>query len=153
MQYKFSFTDIGEGVAEGEVVRWFVKEGDIIRKDAPLVSVLTDKANRRNPFPQVRKDPAYSHPGKARVQGRRYARYDRGGRRYGSRPAPAPVIAPSAAAALPPAPPATPAPSVAPGASSRYLAAPSVRRLAAERGIDLSTVTGSGRGDGSSKRT
>jgi len=53
MQYEFRLPDIGEGVAEGEVVRWFVHEGDTIREDAPLVSVLTDKANVEIPSPKT----------------------------------------------------------------------------------------------------
>src|ERR1700722_19101373 len=36
--------DIGEGVTEGEVVRWLVKEGDVVKHDQPLVEVMTDKA-------------------------------------------------------------------------------------------------------------
>jgi pyruvate dehydrogenase E2 component (dihydrolipoamide acetyltransferase) len=36
--------DIGEGVTEGEIVRWLVKEGDVITHDQPLVEVMTDKA-------------------------------------------------------------------------------------------------------------
>ena len=45
MAFEFRLPDIGEGVAEGEVVQWFVKEGETVSEDAPLVSVLTDKAN------------------------------------------------------------------------------------------------------------
>ncbi|MFZ0829720.1 MAG: dihydrolipoamide acetyltransferase family protein [Thermoplasmata archaeon] len=147
MQYEFRLPDIGEGVAEGEVVRWFVKEGDIIREDAPLVSVLTDKANVEIPSPKSGKILRIHVPEGEKVKvGGTLVTIEVGGDTGAAPPAPAPVIAPSAAAALPPAPPATPAPSVAPGASSRYLAAPYVRRLAAERGIDLSTVTGSGPG-------
>ncbi|MFI5415449.1 MAG: biotin/lipoyl-containing protein, partial [Candidatus Lutacidiplasmatales archaeon] len=52
MVYEFRLPDIGEGVAEGEVVKWFVKAGDTIREDAPLVSVLTDKANVEIPSPK-----------------------------------------------------------------------------------------------------
>ena len=52
MPFEFRLPDIGEGVAEGEVVRWFVKEGDTIRADDPLVSVLTDKANVEIPSPK-----------------------------------------------------------------------------------------------------
>jgi len=52
MVYEFKLPDIGEGVAEGEVVQWFVHEGDDIREDAPLVSVLTDKANVEIPSPR-----------------------------------------------------------------------------------------------------
>ena len=36
--------DIGEGVNEGEVVRWLVKEGDMVNHDQPLLEVMTDKA-------------------------------------------------------------------------------------------------------------
>jgi pyruvate dehydrogenase E2 component (dihydrolipoamide acetyltransferase) len=36
--------DIGEGVTEGEIVRWLVKEGDAVTHDQPLVEVMTDKA-------------------------------------------------------------------------------------------------------------
>ena len=53
MSFEFRLPDIGEGVAEGEVVQWFVKEGDTIREDAPLVSVLTDKANVEIPSPKA----------------------------------------------------------------------------------------------------
>src|SRR5579863_5812158 len=53
MAFEFRLPDIGEGVAEGEVVQWFVKEGDAIAEDAPLVSVLTDKANVEIPSPKA----------------------------------------------------------------------------------------------------
>ena len=36
--------DIGEGVTEGEVVEWFVKPGDRVAEDDPMVEVMTDKA-------------------------------------------------------------------------------------------------------------
>jgi pyruvate/2-oxoglutarate dehydrogenase complex dihydrolipoamide acyltransferase (E2) component len=55
MVYEFRLPDIGEGVAEGEVVRWFVQEGDSVQEDAPLVSVLTDKANVEIPSPKTGK--------------------------------------------------------------------------------------------------
>ncbi len=41
---EFKLPDIGEGVAEGEVVRWLVKSGDAVREDQPMVEVMTDKA-------------------------------------------------------------------------------------------------------------
>src|SRR5580700_7508574 len=55
MAFEFKLPDIGEGVAEGEVVQWFVKEGDTVQEDAPLVSVLTDKANVEIPSPKTGK--------------------------------------------------------------------------------------------------
>src|SRR5580704_13043090 len=43
-RWEFKLPDIGEGVAEGEVVQWLVKEGDIVKDDQPMVEVMTDKA-------------------------------------------------------------------------------------------------------------
>ena len=49
--YSFRLPDIGEGVVEGEVVEWFVAEGDAIVEDQPLLSVMTDKATVEIPSP------------------------------------------------------------------------------------------------------
>jgi 2-oxoisovalerate dehydrogenase E2 component (dihydrolipoyl transacylase) len=43
-QYLFRLPDIGEGVAEAEIVAWHVKVGDHIKEDQPLLDVVTDKA-------------------------------------------------------------------------------------------------------------
>lgn len=44
MLREFKFPDVGEGIAEGEIVRWLVKEGDWVKEDQELVEVETDKA-------------------------------------------------------------------------------------------------------------
>ena len=44
MLREFNFPDVGEGIAEGEIVHWLVKEGDWIEEDQDLVQVETDKA-------------------------------------------------------------------------------------------------------------
>ena len=44
MLREFKFPDVGEGIAEGEIVHWLVKEGDWIEEDQDLVQVETDKA-------------------------------------------------------------------------------------------------------------
>ena len=43
-KYTFRLPDIGEGIAEAEVVAWHVKLGDRVEEDAPLADVMTDKA-------------------------------------------------------------------------------------------------------------
>jgi pyruvate dehydrogenase E2 component (dihydrolipoamide acetyltransferase) len=43
-RWEFRLPDIGEGVAEGEIVGWLVKPGDAVREDEPLVEMMTDKA-------------------------------------------------------------------------------------------------------------
>jgi len=44
MRFEFKLPDIGEGVAEGEVVAWHVREGDPVAEDQIMVEVMTDKA-------------------------------------------------------------------------------------------------------------
>lgn len=50
-EYVIKLPDIGEGVAEAELVEWLVSEGDMVREDAPLAAVMTDKANVEIPSP------------------------------------------------------------------------------------------------------
>ncbi|MGI0155617.1 MAG: dihydrolipoamide acetyltransferase family protein, partial [Thermoplasmata archaeon] len=160
MAYEFRLPDIGEGVAEGEVVQWFVHEGDMIQEDAPLVSVLTDKANVEIPSPKRgRISKIHAAVGEKVKVGGLLVTIEPAGGSASSEPTPAgSAVAP---AAMPPrvagavAPAATSRPTeVAPPApsstgvvpSSRIAASPYLRRLASERGIDLSKVRGSGPG-------
>ncbi len=43
-QYVFKLPDVGEGTAEAEIVAWHVRAGEMVKEDAPLVDVMTDKA-------------------------------------------------------------------------------------------------------------
>jgi 2-oxoisovalerate dehydrogenase E2 component (dihydrolipoyl transacylase) len=43
-RYTFNLPDIGEGIAEAEIVAWHVKPGDRVAEDAPLADLMTDKA-------------------------------------------------------------------------------------------------------------
>lgn len=47
----FKFPDVGEGITEGEIVKWLVKEGDIVKSDGPLAEIETDKAVVTIPSP------------------------------------------------------------------------------------------------------
>ena len=51
--YEFKFPDVGEGIHEGEIVKWFVKEGDKIKADQPLGEIETDKAIVEMPSPKA----------------------------------------------------------------------------------------------------
>ncbi|MBI2659281.1 2-oxo acid dehydrogenase subunit E2, partial [Candidatus Woesearchaeota archaeon] len=52
MPYEFKFPDVGEGIHEGEIVKWLVKEGDKIKADEPLGEIETDKAIVEMPSPK-----------------------------------------------------------------------------------------------------
>ncbi|MDL0140281.1 2-oxo acid dehydrogenase subunit E2, partial [Halobacterium salinarum] len=51
MAREFTLPDVGEGVAEGELVRWLVDEGDTVTEDQPVAEVETDKAQVEVPAP------------------------------------------------------------------------------------------------------
>src|SRR5262245_64195023 len=53
MAFEFKLPDIGEGVVEGEIVKWLVKPGDRIQVDQPMVEVMTDKATVVIPSPKA----------------------------------------------------------------------------------------------------
>jgi pyruvate dehydrogenase E2 component (dihydrolipoamide acetyltransferase) len=151
MAFEFKLPDIGEGVVEGEIVKWLVKPGDSVAEDQPMVEVMTDKATVVIPSPK--KGTVLETRGKeggiAKV-GEVLVVIDDGG----AKPAPvaaAPVAAapaaaaPVAAAPVAPAPvAAAPAPALVP--SRPVLAAPATRRLARELGLDITRLEGSGPG-------
>jgi pyruvate dehydrogenase E2 component (dihydrolipoamide acetyltransferase) len=49
--YEFKLPDLGEGLTEGEIARWLVEEGQDIAEDAPLVEIATDKTTVEIPSP------------------------------------------------------------------------------------------------------
>ncbi len=51
MAKQFRFPDVGEGITEGEIVRWLVKEGDEIKADQTIAEIETDKAIAEMPSP------------------------------------------------------------------------------------------------------
>ena len=48
---EFKLPDIGEGIAEGEIVQWLVAEGATVEEHQPVVEVMTDKATVEVPAP------------------------------------------------------------------------------------------------------
>jgi pyruvate dehydrogenase E2 component (dihydrolipoamide acetyltransferase) len=51
MAYEFRLPDLGEGLTEGEIARWLVREGQEIGEDDPLVEIATDKTTVEIPSP------------------------------------------------------------------------------------------------------
>ncbi len=52
MAYDFRLPDLGEGIAEGELIKWLVKEGDKVEEHQPIVELETDKAVVQVPSPK-----------------------------------------------------------------------------------------------------
>jgi 2-oxoisovalerate dehydrogenase E2 component (dihydrolipoyl transacylase) len=144
--------DVGEGIAQAELVEWHVKVGDLVREDDLLAAVMTDKATVEIPSPvegevtwvgaEVGDTVAIgSAIVKLRVAGEGAAVTEEpADKAPAAKPAPAPA-APAAKAGKPVAQ-AAPAQRRAPG--EKPLASPAVRLKAREAGVDLRQVRGSG---------
>ena len=160
-KYIFKLPDVGEGTAEAEIVKWHVAVGDMIKEDALLVDVMTDKATVELTSPCTGKVlELRGELGEMGIVGAPIAIFEiEGAGNEGSvkdsppakkaeaapvpAPSAAPVPAPVAAPAPAPAPVSKPAPTPRP-IGQKVLAAPAVRRRAEELGINLQFVGGSG---------
>ena len=143
MTYEFKLPDIGEGVVEGEVVRWLVKEGDAVREDQPLVEVMTDKATVEIPAPRAgRVGKRMFAEGEICPVGKVLLTIELDA----AAPASAPKAAAPAVAAAAPLPAAAPAGEIPTVAHTMVLATPATRKLARELRIDIRVVVGTGRG-------
>lgn len=143
MPYDVKLPDIGEGVAEGEIVRWLVKAGEAVKEDQPLVEVMTDKASVEIPSPRTGTIAAlHAAEGAVVPVGTVIVSIAVAGEAAGA-PAAAPASTPAHASATPPAPAAS-APAGA--AAGRVQATPAVRQLAKQLGVALDSLTGSGPG-------
>ena len=148
--------DIGEGIAQVELVEWFVKVGDVIAEDQVVADVMTDKATVEIPSPVSGKVLALGgQPGEVMAVGSELIRIEvEGSGNHVDVPQAKPVEAPAAAKAEPrvePQPVASPAvsahtaaPIVARQADEKPLASPAVRKRALDAGIELRYVHGSG---------
>ncbi len=165
--------DVGEGVAEVELVQWHVKPGDRVEEDQALADVMTDKASVEIPSPVAGRVVALGgEVGQMLAVGSALIRIDKAGagdesQTAGGEEAPTPPAAPpppppparAAAPAAPargaapaapartaPAAPSTSAADKAPvrPATARPIASPALRRRAWELGVELKDVTPTG---------
>ena len=163
-EYIVKLPDVGEGIAEAEIVEWHVAVGDTIAEDQVMVEVMTDKATVELPSPVAG---VVLSVGAAvgdvlqvgslliRIDTTTEATEPTTAAAPASAPAPAPAPEPDiearvAVAAPPPGPAAAipivaaPPPEQASGERSTPTAAPAVRERAKKLGIDLSAVAGTG---------
>ncbi|MGC4116040.1 MAG: dihydrolipoamide acetyltransferase family protein [Myxococcales bacterium] len=137
--FEFKLPDIGEGIVEGEIVKWLVKEGDPVAEDQSLVEVMTDKATVVIPSP--RKGRVAKLHGAEGQMAKVHAVLVTLDVSEGAGAAAAPKAEPVVTVA--PAEQAR-APAPHPNGANKVLATPVTRKIARERGIDLAAVEGSG---------
>ncbi len=144
MPLEFRFPDVGEGIHEGKIVQWLVKEGDVVAVDQPFVKVETDKAVVDLPAPKAGGVLALRFAAGETIQvGDVIAVFGAPGENGTS----AAGAAAPAAPALPAAPAAV-SRAAAPTSphSGKILATPHTRAYARKRGVDLVSVTPTGKG-------
>jgi len=173
---------MGESIFEGTITKWLKKPGDKVERDEPLFEISTDKVDAEIPSPSagVLKEikvnegqtvpiqtvvavidgagSAAAAPAQAPTPAKAAAPTP--AKAAAPTPAPAPSTAapappPAARAAAPAAAPAQAPPQAAPAAQrtgERIHSSPLVRRMAAEHGIDLTTIPGTGAGGRISKQ-
>lgn len=171
--YVIKMPDIGEGIAEVELVAWHVQPGDTVAEDQILADVMTDKATVEIPSPVAGKVMVHGGKvGQVMAVGSELIRLEvegEGNLKPGAestapaapaapKPAPAPAAEAPAQAAQPAPQPAAAATAIKPSAkpaarspatprraaNEKPIASPAVRRLAWELGIELQFVQGSG---------
>ncbi|NRP69645.1 Lipoamide acyltransferase component of branched-chain alpha-keto acid dehydrogenase complex [Ensifer psoraleae] len=161
-EFIIKMPDVGEGVAEAELVEWHVKPGDPVREDMVLAAVMTDKATVEIPSPVTGKVLWLgAEIGDTVAVKAPLVRIETAGEEGEAPPdsvpealaeavldEPVAVSAPPAAKA-PPKPERTepkpaPAPREALDVSKKPLASPAVRLRAKDSGVDLRQVTGTG---------
>jgi pyruvate dehydrogenase E2 component (dihydrolipoamide acetyltransferase) len=156
---------MGESIFEGTITKWLKKPGDKVERDEPLFEISTDKVDAEIPSPSagVLKEIKVNEGQTVPIQTVVAVIDGVGSAAAAPASAPAPAKAapqaPAAAApAIPAARPAAPSPAAAAPApaaqrtSERIHSSPLVRRMAAEHGIDLTTIPGTGAGGRISKQ-
>ena len=147
--FEFKLPDIGEGIHEGEIVKWHIQSGDVVEEDQIIVDVQNDKAVVEIPSPVAGKvvDVKVSE-GTVSVVGDVLVTFEVAGEgNVSNETQAATTSAPATQTAQPASTPAVasaPAPAPAP-ADKKVLATPSVRKFAREKGVAISQVNGTGK--------
>lgn len=148
--FVFELPEVGEGVIEGELVKWLVSVGDSVQEDQPICELMTDKATIEISSPKdgtvhklycdvgdiievhtplIEIDIDGTAPPQAKTPPKEIA------------PPPKPKVEVPAVSKAPSQPVATLAPS-----TGKVLASPAVRAMANAEGVNLSTIHGTGKG-------
>jgi len=171
MPQEFKFPDVGEGITEGEIVKWHVKEGDTVKEHDVIVDIETDKAIVNVPSPYSGKVLKINHKeGDTIKVGEVLVVVGGAGEKASATP---PKSAPAAkpkpttktkrpqkgvgvVGELPEAPeepeepklevPLAPIKAIAQVSKENVMATPAIRRLARDLGLDLSKIEGNGLG-------
>lgn len=146
---EFRMPSLGSDMAAGTLVEWLVKPGDWVKRGDIVAVIETQKgAIEIETFQpgQIEKILVDLHTKVPVGTPLALIRMEGEAKLGAAAPAPPPAVPIAAPPSVPVsvAPPSPPPPPVAPRAAARAPASPAARRLAEERGIDLSTVTGSG---------
>ena len=137
MAKQFRFPDVGEGITEGEIVRWLVKEGDAVKADDPIAEIETDKAivEMPSPYAGVVLKLHFKEKDVVKVGDVLITIGEKG------------EAVPEAGAPGAPLPEAA-RPAAAPGSAAaptgEIAATPRVRKMAQDLGVDLAAVRGTG---------
>jgi pyruvate dehydrogenase E2 component (dihydrolipoamide acetyltransferase) len=138
---EFKLPDLGEGITEGEVLKWMVKEGDQVTEDQPLVEVMTDKVNVQIPSPRSGKiSKIMAKEGDMAKVGQTILVIDEGGEGALATVPPTPMV-PVPAVEAPQPTVIQPQPQGTPG---MVIATPATRKLARELNVDIAAVAGTG---------
>ena len=137
--FRFKLPDIGEGVTEGEIVKWHVKQGDSISVDQDMVEIMTDKVTVQIPSPvEGTVKSVLFEEGQVVQVGSVLIEIET----TGETP-PEPEEAPAQEAGEIHVEERVPVENV-PEETGLILASPAVRRIARDKGINLSVLSGSG---------
>ena len=151
MSFQFKMPDIGEGIHEGEIVKWFVKPGDKVQEDDVLCEIQNDKAVVEIPSPvEGTVEEVLVGEGTVATVGQVLIKFDAPGYEdlvFKGEEDEAPEEAPAeekVEAPQPEAANAAPTTQAAVDPNRRIIAMPSVRKYAREKGVNIGQVAGSG---------